>query len=63
MRLVNRIRQLNRNMISKDLTAGGTTDISESARTLDTGDPFPDGLPFLGLLFGETCGEPVYIII
>lgn len=54
---------MNRNAVSEGLTAGSTTDVSESARTLDTGDPFPDGLPFLGLLFGESCGEPGYIII
>ena len=50
-------------MAHKDLTASGTTDASESARTLDTGEPVPDGLPFLGLLLGETCGEPGYTLV
>lgn len=39
------------------------TDVSESARTLDTGEPFPTSLPFFAFLLGETCGEPGYTFV
>lgn len=47
----------------KDHTVRGMTDASESARTLDTGEPFPGGLLFLAFLLGETRGKSGYTFV